>query len=119
MIIFINFSTPTGFPQLQIALVSNQGFIEAFPIDGLVETFPKLQFKQCDPKSTEWNGECYSLVLENFGVSFDKVIYYLSTNPDINVVKHSLDGGKQIREIGGCKIPNLHLRPEFTFHLQG
>ena len=58
-------------------------------------------------------------VLENFGVSFDKVIYYLSTNPDINVVKHSLDGGKQIREIEGCKIPNLHLRPEYTFHLQG
>ena len=57
--------------------------------------------------------------LEHFGVSFDKVIYYLSTNPDINVVKHSLDGGKQIREIGGCKIPNLHLRPEYTFHLQG
>ena len=58
-------------------------------------------------------------VLEHFGVSFDKVIYYLSTNPDINVVKHSLDGRKQIREIGGCKIPNLHLRPEYTFHLQG
>ena len=58
-------------------------------------------------------------VLEHFGVSFDKVIYYLSTNPDINVVKHSLDGGKQIREIVGCKIPNLHLRPEYTFHLQG
>ena len=36
-----------GFPQLQVALVSNEGFIEAFPIDGLVyETFPKLQFAQ-------------------------------------------------------------------------
>ena len=56
---------------------------------------------------------------ENFGVSFDKVIYYLSTNQDINVVRHSLDGGKQIREIVGCKIPNLHLGPEYTFHLQG
>ena len=56
---------------------------------------------------------------ERFGVYSDNVFYYLSTNPDINVVKHSLDGGKQIREIGGCKIPNLHLRPEYTFHLQG
>ena len=49
----INFSTTIGFPQLQIALVSDQGFIEAFPIDGLVyETFPKLQFKRYDPFST-------------------------------------------------------------------
>ena len=58
-------------------------------------------------------------MLENFGVSFDKVIYYSSTNPDMNVVKHSLDRGKQMREIKECKIPNLHLGPEFTFHLQG
>ena len=58
-------------------------------------------------------------MLENFGVSFDKVIYYLSTNPDMNVVKHSLDRGKQMREIEECKIPNRHFGPEFTFHLQG
>ena len=58
-------------------------------------------------------------VLEHFGVSFKQVIYYLSTNPDINVVKHFLDEGKRIREIKGCKIPNLHLRPGYTFHLQG
>ena len=45
--ILISFSTMKGFPQLQVALVSNEGFIEAFPIDGLVyETFPKLQFAQ-------------------------------------------------------------------------
>ena len=56
---------------------------------------------------------------ERFGVYSDNFFYYLSTNPDINVVKHSLDGGKHIGEIGGCKIPNLHLRPEYTFHLQG
>ena len=48
--ILINFSTTTGFPQLQIALVSDHGYIEAFPIDGLAyETFPKLQFKRYDP----------------------------------------------------------------------
>ena len=36
-----------GFPQLQVALVSNEGFIEAFPIDGVVyETFPKLPYAQ-------------------------------------------------------------------------
>ena len=45
--ILTSFSTLKGFPQLQVALVSNEGFIEAFPIDGLVyETFPKLQFAQ-------------------------------------------------------------------------
>jgi hypothetical protein len=39
--------TTTGFPQLQIASVSDEGFIKAFPIDGLIyETFPKLQFKK-------------------------------------------------------------------------
>ena len=43
--------TATGFPQLQIALVSDHGYIEAFPIDGLAyETFPKLQFKRYDPE---------------------------------------------------------------------
>ena len=55
----ITFSTTTGFPQLQIALVSDQGFIEAFPIDGLAyETFPKLQFKRYDPfaSSTQYSG---------------------------------------------------------------
>ena len=57
--------------------------------------------------------------LEHFGVYYENVIYYLSTNPDTDVVKHFLDEGKRIREIKGCKIPNLHLRPEYTFHLQG
>ena len=56
---------------------------------------------------------------ERFGVYSDNVFYYLSTNPNINVVKHFLDEGKQTREIKGCKIPNLHLRSEYTFHLQG
>ena len=62
MTILITFFITTGFPHLQIALVSNQGFIEAFPIDGLVETFPKLQFKRYDPNagSIEWSGECSS-----------------------------------------------------------
>ena len=57
--------------------------------------------------------------LEHFGVYYDNAIYYLSTNPDTDVVKHFLDEGKQIREIKGCKIPNHHLRPQYTFHLQG
>ena len=58
-------------------------------------------------------------VLEHFGVSFEQVIYYLSTNPEINVVKHFLDEGKRVKEIEGCKIPNRHLHPQYTHHLQG
>ena len=58
MSILIEFFTITGFPQLQIALVSDHGYIEAFPIDGLAyETFPKLQFKRYDPEAYN-NGPC-------------------------------------------------------------
>ena len=56
---------------------------------------------------------------ERFGVYSDNVFYYLSTNPDINVVKHFLDEGKRVKELEGCKIPNHHLQSEFTRHLQG
>ena len=56
---------------------------------------------------------------EYFGVYSNNVFYYLSTNPDYNVVKHSMDGEKRIREIEGCKIPNRHFRSERTLHLQG
>ena len=56
---------------------------------------------------------------ERFGVYFDNVFYHLSTNPDINVVKHFLNEGKRVKEIEGCKIPNRHLRPQHPRHLQG
>ena len=55
---------------------------------------------------------------ERFGVYSDNVFYYLSTNPDINVVKHFLDEGKRVKEIEGCKIPNHHLYSQYTYHLQ-
>ena len=58
-------------------------------------------------------------VLEHFGVSFKQVIYYLSTNPDINVVKHTLDEGNRIKVIEQSKIPNRHLQIRQTRHLQG
>ena len=57
--------------------------------------------------------------LEHFGVYFDNVMYYLSTNPDANVVKHFLDEGNRIKVIEQCKIPNLHLKHAETRHLQG
>ena len=56
---------------------------------------------------------------ERFGVYSDNFFYHLSTNPDINVVKQFLDEGKRVKEIEGCKIPNVHLQSQFTRHLQG
>ena len=46
-------------------------------------------------------------------------MYYLSTNPDINVVKHTLDEGNRNKEIEQSKIPNHHLQLKKTRHLQG
>ena len=77
-----------------------------------------------------WNDKIFSIkrffswfdscpLLEHFGVYFDNVMYYLSTNPGINVVKHILDEGKRIKEIEQCKIPNTHLKLQETQHLQG
>ena len=60
-----------------------------------------------------------SPILEHFGVYFDDVMYYLSTNPDANVVKHLLGEGKRIKVIEKCKIPNHHLKPQETGHLEG
>jgi hypothetical protein len=43
------FFTMKGFPQLQVAMISDEGYIKAFSIDGPVyETFPKLPFKRFD-----------------------------------------------------------------------
>ena len=57
--------------------------------------------------------------LEHFGVYYYDVLYYLSTNPDTNVVKHILDEGYKIRLIEQSKIPNQHLTTQYTKHLQG
>ena len=56
---------------------------------------------------------------EHFGVYYKDVMYYLSTNPDTNVVKHILDEGYKIRLIEQSKIPNHHLMTHKTQHLQG
>ena len=58
-------------------------------------------------------------MLEHFGVYFDNVMYYLSTNLDINVVKHTLDEGNRTKVIEQCKIPHNHLKTQETQYLQG
>ena len=70
------------------------------------------------------NSKCIGFILrlpllEHFGVYYKDVMYYLSTNPDTNVVKHILDEGYKIRLIEQSKIPNHHLMTHKTQHLQG
>ena len=49
-ITYFNYVLPfKGFPQLQIAMISEIGVIKAFPIDGQpYETFPEFQPKKFD-----------------------------------------------------------------------
>ena len=49
-ITYSNYVLPfKGFPQLQIAMISEIGVIKAFPIDGRpYETFPEFQAKKFD-----------------------------------------------------------------------
>ena len=49
-ITYSNYVLPfKGFPQLQIAMISEIGVIKAFPIDGQpYETFPEFQAKKFD-----------------------------------------------------------------------
>ena len=43
ILLFLGFK---GFPQLQLAMISDLGIIKSFPIDGPVyETFPKFQLR--------------------------------------------------------------------------
>ena len=46
-------------------------------------------------------------------------MYYLSTDPDMNVVKHILEQGNKNRVIESSKIPNQHLISTYTRKLQG
>ena len=68
-------------------------------------------------KISYWFDSCP--LLEHFGVYYDDVMYYLSTNPDTNVVKHILDEGYKFRLIEQSRIPNHHLKAQETQHLQG
>ena len=49
------------------------------------------------------------LVSDYFGVSYDDKIYYISTNPNLNVVKHDVNkGANEFRDIQDSKILNSH-----------
>ena len=56
---------------------------------------------------------------EYFGVYYKEIMYYLSTDPKMNVVKHFIDEGKKNRVIKDSKIPNQHLLASITRKLQG
>ena len=62
---------------------------------------------------------CSGDEFENIGVYYNKIMYYMSTNQNLNTVKHFMDEGGKIREITKSKIPNLHLLAIRTSKIQG
>ena len=48
------------------------------------------------------------IITEYFGVYYKEIMYYVSTNPNMDVVKHFLDEGIKNRVITDSKIPNQH-----------
>ena len=57
--------------------------------------------------------------LEYFGVYYNKVMFYLSTNQNKDVVKHYPDEGNKNEIIVNSKIPNFHLLSSDTKKIQG
>ena len=59
------------------------------------------------------------LNIDYLGVSYKKIMYYISTNPKTEVVMHYLDQGNKNRIIEDSQIPNQHLLIGDTISLQG
>ena len=59
------------------------------------------------------------MAFEHFGVYYKNRIYYLTTNPESNGLRHLVDESDNIQQIKDTKIPNLHRRYSETRHLQG
>ena len=64
-------------------------------------------------------GNSGGIAFEYFGVFYKEIMYYLSTNPNMNVVKHFLDEGKVNTVIENSGIPNQHFLASITRKLQG
>ena len=58
-------------------------------------------------------------VFEYFGVYYKDIMYYLSTDPAVNVVKHILENGNENRVVRNSRIPNEHQIATRTYKLQG
>ena len=59
------------------------------------------------------------IVFEYFGVYYKQIMYYITTDPTMDVVKHFMDEGQKNRVIENSKIPNQHLLASITRKLQG
>ena len=59
-------------------------------------------------------GNSGGIAFEYFGVYYKDIMYYLSTNPNMNVVKHFLDEGKVNTVIENSGIPNQHFLASIT-----
>ena len=58
-------------------------------------------------------------IFEYFGVYYKDIMYYLSTDPAVNVVKHILENGNENRVVRNSRIPNEHQIATRTYKLQG
>ena len=59
------------------------------------------------------------MIFEYFGVYYKDIMYYLSTDPAVNVVKHFLENGNENRVVRNSRIPNEHQIATRTYKLQG
>ena len=93
-----------GLPTQNVAIISIEGYIAEFSLEGMGNnSFPKL-LKTSQGLGYEVSTSKY------FGVSYDNKIYYISTNQNLNVVKHDVNkGAKEFRDIQDSKILISHV----------
>ena len=87
-----------------MARILDSGIIYDFAIDGIKnEIFPKL------PEKADITYGLATTTFDYFGVFYNKSMYYLSCNPNIDVTEQYMDSPKLYqRRISNTKIPNLH-----------
>ena len=106
---------------MHVALISPEGFIEDFTIEGMKnDSFPKLS-------KTKFNKHiCYFQDIYYYGIEFqwlgfffENYLNYVPCNPKLHVIKHVVDKGKNShQEIPNSGILNLHLGgPIFGIHV--
>ena len=78
-----------------------------------------LSYKYFFPRFVSFVFNSEEVIFEYFGVYYKEIMYYLSTDPGINVVQHILEMGNKNRVIANSRIPNEHRIPTITMKIQG
>ena len=100
----------TGFPTQHIALISAEGIIQDFTIEGLTnDTFLRLQKTSITNEICSDREDDYVSPFEWFGFYRKSYFYFISCNPLSLIIKHEIDQGKSgHKTIPDSKIPNMH-----------